>query len=89
MHAVTLRTEEHSLVNVFSLRQPQANSHTTRKDQGQVGADEVGSILIIIIIHHVVTTPDSRNSGVKSSSSKLLYNLAWRDAHARTTQSHT
>ena len=29
------------------------------RDQGHVGANEVGSILLL---HHVVSTPDSRNS---------------------------
>ena len=59
-----------------------ASSHVTSRDQGQVGANEVGSILL----HHVVTTPDSRNSGVKKQQQPTIYNLAWHDAHARTTQ---
>ena len=59
-----------------------ASSHTTSKDQGQVGANEVGSILLL---HHVVTTPDSRSSGVKKQQ-QTIYNLAWRDAHEHTTQ---
>ena len=33
------------------------------RDQGHVGAKEVGSILLLL--HHVDSTPDSRNSGKK------------------------
>ena len=56
-----------------------ASSHSTSRDQGQVGANEVGSILFL---HH---TGLSELRG-KKQQQPTIYNLAWRDAHARTTQ---
>ena len=63
-----------------------ASSHTTSR----VGANKVGSILLL---HHIVTTssPHRHHTGLsdlgdKKQQQPTIYNLAWRDAHARTTQ---
>ena len=60
-----------------------ASLHTTSKDQGQVGANESRK--------HSSSSPHRHHTGLselrgKKQQQPTIYNLAWRDAHARTTQ---
>ena len=60
-----------------------ASLHTTSKDQGQVGANERRK--------HSSSSPRCHHTGLselrgKKQQQPTIYNLAWRDAHARTTQ---
>ena len=60
-----------------------ASSHTTSKDQGQVGANDSRK--------YSSSSPHRHHTGLselrgKKQQQPTIYNLAWRDAHARTTQ---
>ena len=60
-----------------------ASSHTTSRDQGQVRANSIRN--------YSSSSPRRHNTGLselrgKKQQQPTIYNLAWRDAHARTTQ---
>ena len=63
-----------------------ASSHTTSRDQGQVGANSSRK--------YSSSSPRRHHTGLselrgKKQQQPTTYNLAWRDAHARTThESH-
>ena len=60
-----------------------ASSHTTSRDQGQVGANSSRKYSSSSPRRH--QTGLSELGGEKQQQPRI-YNLAWRDAHARTTQ---
>ena len=60
-----------------------ASSHTTSRDQGQVGANSSRKYSSSSPRRHHTRLSELRG---KKQQQQTIYNLPWRDAHARTTQ---